>query len=73
MRGFNVFYPMGFDDNGLPTERFVEKAENKGSCCWALAFIKLCQDEVKNAHKDFSALWQQWAFHRLELHLFNNL
>ena len=25
MQGFNVFYPMGFDDNGLPTERFVEK------------------------------------------------
>src|SRR3989338_4150537 len=25
MRGFNIFYPMGFDDNGLPTERFVEK------------------------------------------------
>jgi len=25
MRGFNVFIPMGFDDNGLPTERFFEK------------------------------------------------
>jgi len=25
MRGYQVFYPMGFDDNGLPTERFVEK------------------------------------------------
>ena len=25
MRGFNVFIPMGFDDNGLPTERFIEK------------------------------------------------
>src|SRR3989344_8976625 len=25
MRGFEVFYPMGFDDNGLRTERFVEK------------------------------------------------
>src|SRR6202163_46635 len=25
MRGKRVFYPMGFDDNGLPTERFVEK------------------------------------------------
>ena len=24
MKGFNVFFPMGFDDNGLPTERFVE-------------------------------------------------
>src|SRR5512138_3822023 len=27
MRGYNVFYPMGFDDNGLPTERYVEKRE----------------------------------------------
>ena len=25
MRGYNIFYPMGFDDNGLPTERYVEK------------------------------------------------
>ena len=25
MKGFAVFYPFGFDDNGLPTERFVEK------------------------------------------------
>jgi valyl-tRNA synthetase len=25
MRGKNVFYPIGFDNNGLPTERHVEK------------------------------------------------
>ena len=25
MQGYDVFYPMGFDDNGLATERFVEK------------------------------------------------
>ena len=25
MKGFSVFYPFGFDDNGLPTERYVEK------------------------------------------------
>lgn len=25
MRGYDVFYPFGFDDNGLPTERLVEK------------------------------------------------
>ncbi len=24
MRGWNVFYPMGWDDNGLPTERRVQ-------------------------------------------------
>ena len=28
MSGKNVFYPMGFDDNGLPTERLVEKRRN---------------------------------------------
>src|SRR3989344_2454387 len=27
-RGFNVLQPMGFDDNGHPTERFVEKLHN---------------------------------------------
>ncbi|MBO4412416.1 MAG: valine--tRNA ligase [Clostridia bacterium] len=25
MTGYNVFFPFGFDDNGLPTERLVEK------------------------------------------------
>ena len=25
MRGERVFFPMGFDDNGLPTERLVEQ------------------------------------------------
>ena len=24
MNGFNIFYPMGWDDNGLPTERRVQ-------------------------------------------------
>jgi len=28
MKGFNVFYPFGTDDNGLPTERLVEKSMN---------------------------------------------
>jgi valyl-tRNA synthetase len=25
MAGFNVFYPFGIDNNGVPTERLVEK------------------------------------------------
>ncbi len=28
MRGLNVFYPMGWDDNGLPTERRVQQLMN---------------------------------------------
>ncbi|MDQ7799592.1 MAG: valine--tRNA ligase [Candidatus Edwardsbacteria bacterium] len=28
MRGFNIFYPMGWDDNGLPTERRVQNFYN---------------------------------------------
>ena len=27
MQGYDVFYPFGFDDNGLPTERLVERDE----------------------------------------------
>ena len=29
LRGFNIFYPFGFDDNGLPSERLVEKEQGK--------------------------------------------
>ena len=29
MRGRNVFYPMGYDDNGLPTGRLVERVTGK--------------------------------------------
>jgi len=25
MCGFNVFYPMGYDNNGIPTEQLVER------------------------------------------------
>ncbi|MDE1874015.1 MAG: valine--tRNA ligase [Candidatus Micrarchaeota archaeon] len=28
MRGFNIFYPVGLDNNGLPTEILVEKEHN---------------------------------------------
>jgi valyl-tRNA synthetase len=57
MRGFNIFYPMGFDDNGLPTERFVEKKYNVDKAKITRSeFIKLCLDETaagSKVYKDF--------------------
>src|SRR3989344_8863888 len=43
MQGYNGFYPFGTDDNGLPTERLVEKMKNvKGTQIERPAFLKLC-------------------------------
>ena len=43
MTGFEVFYPFGTDDNGLPTERLVEKRKNiKAKDMPREEFIKLC-------------------------------
>jgi len=59
MKGFEVFYPMGFDDNGLPTERFVEKKYNvdKGSIKRD-EFVKLCLKETKTGSGVYKNLWQ---------------
>ncbi|NQV00488.1 MAG: valine--tRNA ligase [Parcubacteria group bacterium] len=58
MQGFNVYYPMGFDDNGLPTERFVEKKYkvNKKNISRP-DFIKLCLKETKKGAETYRKLW----------------
>jgi valyl-tRNA synthetase len=58
MQGYNVYYPMGFDDNGLPTERFVEKKYkiNKSKISRA-DFIKLCLAETKKGSETYRKLW----------------
>ena len=60
MNGYNVFYPMGFDDNGLPTDRYVEKrlgitAQQVGR----RAFIEKCLEVSEEVEKDYRALWQR--------------
>lgn len=58
MKGFNVFYPMGFDDNGLPTERFVEKKHNiDKSKITKSDFIKLCLKETREGAENYKRLW----------------
>ena len=60
MSGFSVFYPFGFDDNGLPTEKFVEKKRKvRAHELGRSEFIKLCLEETKEAHKEFKELWQR--------------
>ena len=61
--GKNVFYPIGFDDNGLPTERLVEKTHGvKGA--WMnkqgkkQEFIDLCYGVVNDAEKEFEKLFK---------------
>lgn len=49
MRDKNIFYPFGTDDNGLPTERLIEKTKNvKAKNMERQAFVKLCLDTLDN-------------------------
>ena len=58
MNGYNVFYPMGFDDNGLPTERLVEKWEGiRVADVGREAFIARCLAVSERAEADYRALW----------------
>ena len=59
MQGFNVFYPFGTDDNGLPTERLVEKMKNvKGITMSRPEFVKLCYQTIKETKKNFVQPWK---------------
>lgn len=62
MNGFNIFYPMGFDDNGLPTERYVEKKHKiDKSKISRRDFIDLCLKETKEGAKTYRELWEALA------------
>jgi len=59
MAGNNVFYPFGTDDNGLPTERLVEKLKNvKSSKMPRHEFIELCEKTLKEIKPDFVNDWK---------------
>lgn len=60
LSGCAVFYPFGFDDNGLPTERFVEKQRGiSAGKVGRPAFIKACLEETAAVEQKFEELWKQ--------------
>ena len=70
LRGYNIFYPFGFDDNGLPSERLVEKEQGKKAAeIGREAFSKLCYETTDKYEKDFQELFSKmgvstdWSIH----------
>lgn len=60
MCGFNVYYPMGWDDNGLPTERLTEKEIGaRGPEMPRPEFIKKCLEVSKKYEKEYEALYRR--------------
>ncbi|MBK66756.1 MAG: valine--tRNA ligase [Rickettsiales bacterium] len=59
MMGKNIFYPMGFDDNGLPTERYVEnKYKINKKVTTRSEFRELCEKETQEGAKNYEKLWR---------------
>ncbi len=59
MMGYNVFYPFGTDDNGLPTERLVEKLKNVKSKSMSRSdFTSLCLKTLKDITPQFIQDWK---------------
>jgi valyl-tRNA synthetase len=62
MSGFELFYPFGTDDNGLATDRLIEKIKNvKSALMDRNAYIKLCLDTLNEIRPDFISDWKRAA------------
>ena len=63
MQGYDVFYPFGFDDNGLPTERLVEKDEKiRANELPRSEFRRKCINTIDKYEKEFKNLWKRLGF-----------
>jgi len=60
MKGKNVFFPFGTDDNGLPTEKFVEKEKKLLSRNMdRQEFIKIANDVIEIKKPEFIESWKE--------------
>ena len=63
MQGYDVFYPLGFDDNGLPTERLVERDQKiTASHLPRSQFKKICVETIETYEYDFRDLFKKLGF-----------
>jgi len=59
MRGKKVFFPFGTDDNGLPTERLVEKKKNILSTRMSREeFVQICNQVIEQEKPIFIQSWK---------------
>ncbi len=59
MIGKNVFFPFGTDDNGLPTERLVEKSKNILSTQMPRQqFVAICNEFIQQEKPKFIQSWK---------------
>ncbi|MGJ3231621.1 MAG: valine--tRNA ligase [Oceanicaulis sp.] len=62
MSGRNVLYPIGWDDNGLPTERLVEKVKKvRGGTMARDEFVALCREVIPEYEQQFRDLFTRLA------------
>ncbi|XBQ17251.1 MAG: valine--tRNA ligase [Oceanicaulis sp.] len=62
MSGRNVLYPIGWDDNGLPTERLVEKVKKvRGGTMAREEFVALCKEVIPEYEQQFRDLFSRLA------------
>ena len=58
-----MFYPFGFDDNGLPTERLVEREEGiRANALPRSEFIAKCHNTTDKYISEFKAFWKSLGF-----------
>jgi valyl-tRNA synthetase len=63
MQGMNVYYPFGFDDNGLPTERYVEKRKRlRARDIGRAAFVAECLAVSHEVEDRFETFWKTLGF-----------
>lgn len=59
MKSRNVFFPFGTDDNGLPTERLVEKSKNILSTqIPRQGFVRICNEYIQQEKPAFIQSWK---------------